>query len=75
MFGVYRIKIPGIHFQDQKYSNGNDKKLINETEYSINNRTGKLNSVHIYICKDQPTNDSHGGELKGEFTCKPGGTI
>ncbi len=41
--------VPGIHFQVQKYCNDNNRKIINETEYSINNRTENSIVQYIYI--------------------------
>jgi hypothetical protein len=41
--------VPGILFQVQKYCNDNNRKIMNETEYSINNRTENSIVQYIYI--------------------------
>jgi hypothetical protein len=36
---VSKIKVPGTHFQDQKYRNDNNRTIMDETEYSTNKQT------------------------------------
>jgi hypothetical protein len=45
-----RIKIPEIHFQDQKIATAIIRKIMNEIEYSIKNQTEKSNNAqYIYV--------------------------
>ncbi len=57
-------------FSGSKYGNDNNKKTINETEYSISNQTENWKSApYLYTNGDTPINDFK-KELKGEFAYK-----
>ncbi len=74
MFDFNRIEITGKHAQDQKIAMTIiGKSCTKQSMQSVIEQ--KINSAqYIYICGDRPTNDSQ-EELKGEFTCKLGGSI
>jgi hypothetical protein len=51
-FSGYGIEIP-IYFQDQKYRNYSDQKIMKDTEYPINNQTEfEQCTIYVNICAE-----------------------